>query len=260
MGDVETKTKAFILQKYPFKESSFVIHCFSEHLGKTKFVLRGATKKQSRLANYQLGNIIELDISYGKQRSWLKTYQHSQVLEIIPKRYQQFCILSFLLEFIYKTDFPDENSGQIFSIYQKFYEAINLEKLFYFYFLKTFAELIQIIGFYPQLTACYFCKKQSYKKISNDFIFRKKKYIIAYKNAQIVCSDCSKKEEYLNSAHIKILSSFKDKEIQVIVEKIDFSILKESFYELFKSYSFYYSTHNLKSLPDLLASLGIERK
>jgi DNA repair protein RecO len=251
------KTRAFVLQKYAFQESSFVCHCFSEDLGKVKFILRAATKKQSKLSNYQLGSILDLDTSYQQRGEWLKTYKNSSILEIIPSSYSSFCFLSFLLEFLFRSHFAENNSKKIFTAYWNFYQKINDEKQLLFYFLKIFTELIQIVGFYPRFEECLICKKKTYKIKQDEAVFRKEQYIFQKEQAGVICSQCHQKENTLSSAHIKIFYFFKANYEKIAIEKISPSLLADSFQTIFSGYNYFYPMQNFKSLAPLYKVLKI---
>ena len=111
------KCLAFVTQKYAYKESSFVCNIFSQKFGKGKFMLYGATKKQSQLSNYQVGSIISIE-AVQKTSEWLNIYNNQLVLEKTPSDYNSFSFLSFILEWIFKCEFSSSLFAEIFEKYQ----------------------------------------------------------------------------------------------------------------------------------------------
>ena len=257
------KTRAFVIQKYHFQESSFVCHCFSEDLGKVKFILRGATKKQSKLSNYQLGSIVVLDTSYQQKGEWLKTFQNHSILEIIPDDYESFCFLSFVLEFVFRSCFEVNHSTQIFLAYQNFYQQIKDQENRFFAFLRIFATLIQIVGFYIRFEKCLVCQKTTYKKQNEQVIFRKENYKLSVSQSGFICSHCQKeknsKENFFTAAHIKIFFYFnKGVNKSLAVNKISANLIRECLRVLFECYALYYPLQNFQSSPPIYRVLELE--
>ena len=262
------KTKAIVIQKYPFQESSFICYIFSEDFGKGKFLLRGATRNQNKLGNnYQLGSIIELDTYYDNRKEWLKTYQNHLLLEKTPSEYKNFCLLFFILEFLFCSSFEESQSEKIFFEYKKFYNKINApEGEMFFSFLDFFSQLIQMIGFYPNFEKCFFCKKKTFlQKEEGEMLFRKENYSLDIPKATIVCSNCQLEGSNLNAANIKLFFLLKKKYINIQekkeklsleenIEKIPLDLMLQNLFLLFDSY-FYHYKMQLKSLQELIKVL-----
>lgn len=251
---MQIKTEIFILQKYLYSESSFICHAFSPELGKIKFIIYGATKKQNNLSNYQIGSIVQVDIVKNNRSEWFKVYNSSLVTEITPKNYFTFFLLSFILEFLFKCEF-DKNSFQIiFNKYKQFYLNIGtLDNKTFYYLLLFFSKIITLNGFYIRWNNCSNCGQVSYKSDSiNGYIFRKESYSLNIKEATIRCSKCSGNSKCeLTSKNIKLFFylCIIENEVEDVVTKIPIEVIVTNLITLIKVYFYHYPV-KLKSLNE----------
>ena len=250
------KCLAFVTQKYAYKESSFVCNIFSQKFGKGKFMLYGATKKQSQLSNYQVGSIISIEAVQKTTSEWLNIYNNQLVLEKTPSDYNSFSFLSFILEWIFKCEFSSSLFAEIFEKYHDFYQKIDTPHLQTVYsFLKFFTQVLKMSGFALNWQKCKYCQQTSYyKDDEKGYKFRKENYDFEFSSASIVCSQCCVDKKFsLTAANIKIFF-YLASENKIATENIPISLLAQNLILLLQAYLYHYPM-KLKSAENLMNCL-----
>ena len=245
------KSKAFVIQKYPYKESSFICHIFSPIFGKAKFILYSALKANK--TNYQLGSIIEVDSRYKANSEWLQVYNSQLLSEVQLKDYHSFTLLSFILEWVYKCEFNKSSFQPIFTEYQKFYLKLkDLDKEMLFDFFYLFFYFTKLSGFSICWEYCQGCSKASYQQNERkEYIFRKENYGFDFLASAMLCSQCyTEKDTNYDASYIKLFFSLQHCVEQLNVDLIPKNILVSSLTLLIRAYLYHYPI-KLKSLQNL---------
>ena len=232
------KCSAFVTQKYVYKESSFVCHIFSQKFGKGKFILFGATKKQTQLSNYQVGSIISIEAVQKTTSEWLSIHNSQLVLEKTPKDYSAFSFLSFILEWVLKCEFSSNLFEEVFKKYYSLYQKIDTPYPQVLYsFLNFFFQVLKINGFTLNWQKCKYCQQTSYQKDEQQgYVFRKENYDFEFSSASIVCRQCcSDKKFSLHAANIKIFFLLFS-ENKIDTEKIPPFLLAQNLILLLQAY------------------------
>lgn len=100
------KTQGIVLRRYPYSETSLIVHFFSEKLGKVKTMVKGAKRPKGRFfGKLELCSIVEL-LLYPRTHSELHTLTdvtHVQTLEPLRTDLAKFAHAMVLLELVEAT-------------------------------------------------------------------------------------------------------------------------------------------------------------
>lgn len=178
---LQETTNAFVLHSRPFKETSLILHCFTQRFGSISVIAKGIKRKnaQSKRAILQPFNLLKISFT-GK--SDLKILCDSELLIFKPQpKANSLACCYYLNELILRALKEWQEYPELFSVYQKTIENIcstdgeELAKL-----LRSFEiALITFLGLSPDWhcdvddqkidasSAYEFVSESGFRKISN---------------------------------------------------------------------------------------------
>jgi len=215
------KNEGIILKKFDFRETSVILHIYTEEMGKIKGILKGVRSEKSKVppATFQQGSHIFTFIY--KKRSELNLLSSPTLLNYFEiKDRKNSNIWFYILNLV--DIFTPENlkEPKIFKLLvttgNYLINSKNPEILLTFFKIK----FIKYLGYGFHLEKCISCNKEN------------KVYLFSGKLGGIVCRECSRKD--VNSVRIsfpilKIMKMFENSEYNKIkiIKRIPEDILKK---------------------------------
>jgi DNA repair protein RecO (recombination protein O) len=146
------KTQAFVLRKYDFTESSFIVHFFSRDFGAVSLVAKGAKRPKSEFrGNLEILNLLEIEF-VRKEGSDLGALRR---IELIDSAFSLFSkmeaskILFAISEILSKAVVEGQNEEEIFRLTKASVEALKNgvePKWMFNYFIFWFLRLEGVIS------------------------------------------------------------------------------------------------------------------
>ncbi len=215
------KSEGIVLKKFDFRETSVILHLYTEEMGKIKGILKGVRSEKSKIppATFQKGaHIFTLIYKRKSELNLLSSPTLLNYFEIKDKKNSD--IWFYILNLV--DIFTPENlkEPKIFKLLvatgNYLINSKNPEILLTFFKIK----FIKYLGYGFHLENCISCNKIN------------KSYLFSGKLGGIVCKECSKKD--VNSIRIsfpilKIMRMFENSEYNKIkiIKKIPEDILKK---------------------------------
>lgn len=113
-------SRAFILRKMLYNDTSIIVNAFLEDKGYIAFIIQGARKPKAKLnaALFEIGNILEL-VYYYKENIELHKVKEARLL-LIPQNTVSSMLrkaqVLFIADFVYKTMKNEQGNEQIFNL------------------------------------------------------------------------------------------------------------------------------------------------
>lgn len=194
------KIKAIILRILPFKESSLIMHLFTDTSGRIQCLAKGIRRSKTKSLMVERGFLIEL-IVYNKPHRELHTATSIHVLNFyseIRSNIVKSALRDVALETIYRTITQSESHRDLFHMLEKFLnylhnsseEKINPSILWLFY--HRFAQLM---GFGLNLNSCMVCNAS----------FTKTAYLMINKGG-LLCDLCYQEKEIGQNLPVVVLT------------------------------------------------------
>ena len=151
-----TTTKAIVVSKIKYGDSSLIVKCFAEAFGMQAFILKGIlSNKRSKLkpAYFQLLTLLEIvtnakenkPLSYIKQASVLNPYHH------IRTDFYKQSIAIFLSEIIALSLQNESANKPLFSFLEKTFQELNNQPKVANIHLLCMLGISKYLGFYPAI-------------------------------------------------------------------------------------------------------------
>jgi len=144
-----TKTKAIILHKSSFKESSYLVKLLTNDQGIISAIVQGAKRKNSKYqAHFEIGNLLEV-VLLKKQTSSLYLITDSTLIKFIDPQsitFPQLIYIQSALEIYSQLIISPEDSSDHFNLLEVYIDYIprvkNNHILIYWRFLLKLADLL----------------------------------------------------------------------------------------------------------------------
>ncbi len=222
------KSEGIILKKFDFRETSVILHIYTQEMGKIKGILKGVRSEKSKIppATFQVGSHI-FTLIY-KKKSELNLFSSPSIINYFEiKDKKNFNVYLYILHLI--NIFTPENlkEPKIFTLLLKtgsYLQTSNNPEIVLTFFKTKF---IKYLGYGFHLENCTSCNKED------------KIYFFSGKKGGIVCRKCSKED--VNSVRI----SFPIIRIMKMFDNFDYNkikIIKSIPTEILKKVNFYINT------------------
>ena len=147
---MQLKTRAIVLQKTPFKETSYIVKFMTESHGVISAIVQGARKNNSKyLSHFELANCLE--IIYIKKKTDLHLITDSSILifnEQSNHSYFQLLSIQTVLEIYTQLIISDADSHELFLLLIKYLEYIQQVKSNHLLIIWRFLiRLLKMLGF-----------------------------------------------------------------------------------------------------------------
>lgn len=195
------KTKAVVLKKNNFSDSSLIVHFYSEKFGRFSGIAKGARNKNSKLGKIiDPLNIVDI-VVFNKQVNQVQLITQADLIYFPRQSFNDLEKLKYLfsaLELFEKTTHENEENPPLYNALEKYIRHIDMNPNPDFYFARFFYFFIKEFGYQlPDLK----CPECSNEEIQEEFFFDF--------NKGFLCNNCAK----------NFLSSFKfDKEHYEIID------------------------------------------
>ena len=174
----------FLLQKFPFSDSSIIAKGFDSEFGKISFILKGSKRLKStnKLDYFNLYQI-NFNFSSKKQLQNLRQVSVEDEYKNIKENFSRQSLASVILE-IYLRYLQDlEKSPSLFHYLVDTLDTINLSKIknhdFPMILSSFLLGFLSFLGLSPQLDVCVQCQKKFWKNI-----------LFVFELGGLMCSDC----------------------------------------------------------------------
>ncbi len=179
------KTKAVVLRKISYGDTSEISSLFSEELGKISCIVKGAKSSKSTIGTQiDLLNLVEI-VLYKKESREVQLITQSSILEPFNKLKEDLECLKYasgIIELTNTLTVESEANQRIFAglvkILRLLNDCANQPKV---YFVKYFLFILKEVGYGIDLGSCSQCKKK----------LPDKKQVIYNLEYGLICSDCS---------------------------------------------------------------------
>ena len=177
--------KAVIVKKTEWKESSFIVRCFSNEYGFISFIAHGLKKNKSAdKDNIQLYNEVELNL--GKSpNAGLYVLHNSILISSYSSElyYNHFVILGSVFELLGHILINTEETVQVYQYLIRFLKYFKeVKKNFMIYFARFSFGLLSIINPHFLQVKCDYCHNSNVKIMTID------------EENRCICEDCLKKD------------------------------------------------------------------
>lgn len=157
------KTKAFVLSKLDYGDSSKIVNFYSEKYGRVTGIIKGARSSKSKVGKaVDLLNLVEL-VFYKKENRDIQVVTQADLIEHFPNTKSDLEKLKYssaILELVLKLTLEDDPHPKLFVGLTKILKRINDEEtptiLLFALFLKFF---INEIGYGIETEKCSECQK-----------------------------------------------------------------------------------------------------
>ncbi|MFC1809271.1 DNA repair protein RecO [Candidatus Omnitrophota bacterium] len=156
-----TKTQAFVLRSYKFRESSLIVSLYTKECGKVKAVAKGVHRiKSKKIAHFELFNLLELTM-YEKPNRELQLVTDSSIVNYYGTIRENFDLsinATYIVELIDKMTHVHLPNDTLFRLMSTYFGSIKPSN----YELFTLAfevKLLKLLGIFPNLTHCITCKE-----------------------------------------------------------------------------------------------------
>ena len=149
------KTRAIILHAVRYGDSSLIVQSYTEQLGRTSFLLKGArkSKKSNRAVMFQPLYVLDLDIYYRDSREmhWIREASFAGGVPGGRQDVMKSAQAIFMSEVLLKTIREEERNPDLFGFLQQsiqfFDRVVPASPSFHLLFLF---QLSKYLGFYPR--------------------------------------------------------------------------------------------------------------
>jgi len=246
------KTKALLLSSIPVRESDLIVVFFTEKLGKTRALAKGALRSKKRFLGILLELnelLIELELSKSQEFPF-----RLQVADLIKSRWRiskepaklaGASVLAEIIESSMQELVPDE---ELYSILNLAIEQILASKNFYPYFFNSLFRIFSHLGLKPSLYICVNCERRISDREKNFYFDIARGGLICEK-----CADSSRRKIPLDKSLVKSLRALDRFPISK-AERIKFltADLKTAL-EIFQQFSAWHLPRPVKSFEVLKA-------
>ena len=159
------QTKAIVLHKFPYSESSMIVHLYTEKFGRISTIVKGmnGSKGRGKIALLQQLNLLDLEIQYREKRNMqvIREMRLSQYYQSIATDPVKQSIAMFLAEILYRSLREEEGNPVLYAFIEHSLLFLDETSLSYSNFHLVFLFLhTKFLGIFPQDSDadsdCYF--------------------------------------------------------------------------------------------------------
>lgn len=238
------RTKAFVLKKDDFRETSLIAHFFTEDYGKLSCLFKGIRKEPEKFAtNLELFSLNEI-IFYKNDKNDLHLASQCDCLDNYDSlRFDMNKVYacSFMLALINCLIQQEQVCRSIFTLFKeclKFMEQTqDYEKLLFIFKIK----ILSISGFEPHIDSCVVC--------SNQIDYNEKAYFSSSRGG-LLCQNClnvDKASRLIYRGTIASLSYIQKNEIESNLRLGLNALIKKELFILLNKFLEYHLERQLKS-------------
>lgn len=148
------KSKAVVLHKINYSDTSIIVHLFTEKIGKQTFIIKGAKRKNAKLKSslFQPLFLLEIEASHSPSKNLqiLKEVRIEPVLHSITENLNKSAISIFLAEILFHSLNEELNSNEIFNYIYNSIQILELtEHNISNFHIQFLIGLTKYLGFYP---------------------------------------------------------------------------------------------------------------
>ena len=158
------KSSAFLIRRFPYSETSLILHAFTRSYGKIALIAKGARRPNSKfLGHFEPFQQIEL-VFYKNDSRELQIVSESTIVRSFPeiqKDVQKYSLASWILELVHRILPENDPHPQLFDAMTDTFNGIGQTGEHGLnYLLKLIIVLFQETGFQLNFEKCGICKKE----------------------------------------------------------------------------------------------------
>ncbi|MBI9072694.1 MAG: DNA repair protein RecO [Melioribacteraceae bacterium] len=193
------KTKAIVLKKVDFSDSSRIATLFTEEFGKMSFIIKGARSAKSKIGMLiDTFNVLQIvfykkpgrDVQIITQADLIK--HHTKIMEDLEKLKYASAVIELLL----KLTVEEEIHSKLFIGSEKILKLFNESNDMKFLFLKYLMFITKDIGYEINLESCSICETP----------FSKTKSMKYNHEIGMMCYSCGKDRVYTNEFSLELFN------------------------------------------------------
>ena len=149
-------TNAIVLHTLKYNDSSLIVHCYTQAIGKQSFLLKGiltARKGKFRTAYFQPLMLLEVVFNH-KKKSGLQFLKEVKVIHPYQELYSNIkknAIALFLSEMVYKSLGEEEENALLFAFLKHAFLWLDAHEDIANFHLIFLLKFSQFLGFYPNV-------------------------------------------------------------------------------------------------------------
>jgi len=154
------KTQAFVLKKYNFRETSLIVHLYTNQCGKLKGICKGVRQLKSRQSShFELPTLLDVEV-YDKPSRELQLISETSIVNYFPGIKNH---LEIYLRAVYALELVDNftqihmRSEVLFKLLHAYLAGLNPQNQERFS-LAFMVKLLKTLGIFPNLLECHVCR------------------------------------------------------------------------------------------------------